>query len=244
MILKYGGYAHDDNEVNFTISMRTIRSSFGRGRGFRIQWNIMGVKFGNSFSDLTSKLTSLENAYGVDGQDLIFYDSDGSTLTRHSLYNANAFGQVKVQDFRYLKGNPGIWGSGTEYVNKRSYQIVVEADVLNDRSRLLSWKESVRTFGVGLEQRKWLESLTGNPQRQRLKRRTTIKAIQTGTAVGDTTWPQAATPLWPADEHTDRRDFTVHTPKFVVNGADQYPISWAYYFEGSLTPQNPGIINA
>lgn len=232
MKLTYGSYEHDDNEVSFTISKQSQYNNFQQARGHRATWVITGVKQAASVSALTTALSQLESAYGTDGGDLIFYDNSNSE-TAHSIRNSDTFGGVRIKEFRYLDGNNRVWGSGAEYVNIRTYRIVVEADVLV-RLDMLAYSETVMTVGGG-PQRIWVPSATGLPQEQLIRRFTPYKAVQIGLAVGDITYPPAASPIWPEPYYQqDKTQGKLHTPRFVQGGMTDYKIEWSYHFESDI----------
>lgn len=230
MILSYGSYTHDDNEVWITVSKDTIYNSFGEPRGHRARYIITGVKQGSSASDLTSKLTTLENAYGQDYRDLTLYDNN-SNRTVHALSNSDTFGGVHVKSFQYLDGNPRVWGQATEYVNVRTFRIVVEGEVLA-RGGLLAYQETVMTIGGG-PQDIWVPSAKGVPQRQRIRDYTTFKTVQVGQAVGDLTYPVPPQALWPQYIHHEKTQGKLYTPRFVPGGTTEYRVDWKYEFESA-----------
>ncbi len=230
MILRWGSYSHDSAEVWFTIRLRPLYSQIQERRGTRITWVIVGVKQAASKSALTAALSNLESAYSQNFRDLIFYDSDGQTLTAHSIYNSNTFGGTRVVDFRYLTGVRQSWGVGTEYVNKRTFQVTVEADV-HFPTGILSWSETVMQIGTGGPEWDLMESLTGAPQLQIFKQLTKYRAVQFGQATGDQSHPIAPAPIWPEFEHGTKRRITLSTPEQIVTGnASSYRTSWSYQF--------------
>lgn len=229
MILTYGGYAHPTNEVSFSVDAETIFNDFQQGRGSRVTYTIHGVKIGSSAADLTSKLAALQAAYGTNGGDLLFYDNSGN-LTQHYLLNSECLGGTRVKRRRWLPGNPGIWGSGTEYVNKRTFEIVVEGDVIA-RGGLLRYHESIASLGTGGQKKRWITSLTGDPQLQLLEQKTTFTVVQSGIAVGDLTWPTPSTPMWPDYEHQEKRRIRREHPRIINGNYTEFAVSWQYEFE-------------
>jgi hypothetical protein len=225
MILKYGGYAHDNHECAITaIHKQALFSETGARIGYRERWRIRGVKHAPSQAELTDALTRLEAAYAVDGNDLVLYLDDGATETRHALRQGQSRSGVRVTEFTYPEGE------GAEYSTFRTYQIGVEAEFLSAANEILSWVETLTTSG-GAEVWTYLPTLTGPPQRQILHQQTSWLATQSGQAVGLNGWPTPADPLWPHLEHADRRRIEHGTPRFLPNGDARFPVSWSYQFE-------------
>jgi len=193
---------------------------------------IKGTVQGTSQSDLTTRLQQLQNAYSQDGGDLRFIDNNGNN-TVHTLLTSSTFGGTKVERFNYLESNAGVWGSGTEYVFNRSYELVVSAEIFIPVG-IVQWEETVRVIGNGGPRFTYLESLEGDPERQVLCLKTKQRAIQSGFGVADTFQPSAAAPIWPEYEHEDLRDISVFTPRFSSQGTGvNYGKRWRYYFTGS-----------
>lgn len=243
MILKWGGYEHDDNEVSFSVRISRATDSFQRIRASTVRFVIQGTIIGTSFSDLTDKLNTLESEYSTQGKDLVFYDNDGNE-TAHALRNSETLGGTRVVGFEYLEGIPGVWGSSTEYVNKRTYRIAVEGDIVT-RGGLLEWEESYTYYGNGGPEHKWIESLVGDPQRQTLKQRTIGIGIQEGTAVGENGYPPLPEMLYPDLLMNIRGQSPMVrpvSPKGLWTGQYHvYAIGWRFIFMGPSAL--PGIPN-
>lgn len=233
MILKYGTYAHANNEVWFSISKRAQHSPIGFSQHVNVTWTINGVLKGDSTSDLTSKMQALENAYSSDFKDLIFYDNDGTTELHHSLRNNQSIKGIQVKAFNWLSGNPGVWGSGTEYVNRRSYQIVVSADVLDSGSNLLEWHEGLQLVGDGGPKWVVMGALRGPVQIQEVQEITPYRVIQSGYAYGHLAPPTPPAPIWPFALHGDQKVEEILTPDLGVNVNTRYGIRWRYMFESA-----------
>lgn len=232
MIFSYNGYAHDDNEVWFDVSYRTIHSEVGFRQNLLGRFIVYGVKKADDAASLTTALLALETAYSSDGGDIAFHDNSGN-LTRHFMLSSSTVDGVQVKDFRYLPGNPRIWGSGTEYVNMRSYRIILEGLLIDSPLNVVFWKESVMGIGTGGPKFIYKGALTGPPQKQLIQQQTAFQAVQEGYAVGYIDYPFPATPIWPQHEHLQRRRLTKLTPKFGAVQNTLFPIRWHYEFESS-----------
>lgn len=234
MQLRYGGYAFSDNEVSIQISRRRVYSQRGRQLFTRHTWTITGWKTGTDAADLTSKLTAMEIACLADGFDLLFYDNNGAP-TSHGIFSGDTINGVQsVGPVHYPGANPGIWGMGTEYVNKRTYRVVFQGDYPG-ADDLVSWDESITKTGTGGPKFIWQESLTSSPQLQTTKQFTKCQLIQQGHAVGFLSRPAPASPLYgdPFFQH-DKAMTRIETPRYQgLNLSTHWPIHWRYVFESA-----------
>lgn len=235
MILKWGDYSHDDNEVWFRVDKEVVRSSLGVPTHVLEIWTISGVKLATSTAALTTACNELQAVYGVDDRNLLFYLSDGTTLTTHGILVAQTLDGVKVRRFSWLEGMPnsqGI-GSGSEYVLRRSFQIQIEAKVLDPRAvNLVSYRERVTQIGTGGPKRIWQGSLEQPPFEQIVQKYTTWRAIQEGTAVGLLDYPTPPAPIWPQYQWKDEDHVgSISTPDYGTVRNTNYPVSWRYVFE-------------
>lgn len=236
MFLSYGPFIHDANSVGFSLDYRIKFDAFKRMRGNVQTWTIRGWVQGSTKTELTQKLVALEAAYNVPNQDLVFHEDDG-TPTRHALYSASTLSGVRIVDFRYSDGHrgSGSWTMSTEYVNKRSFTVVIQADTHEDLG-IIAWKESVRTIGDGGYRTVWMPSILGVPQPQIPQNFSTYQVVQSGMAVGDQShgWPDPSPPLFGRQYLHIEESWQEHeTPEFMKNGNDGYVTRWRYVFESS-----------
>ena len=75
-------------------------------------------------------------------------------------------------------------------------------------------------------------------RRQQVAQATPYKVNQRGQAVGLTTWPNPAAPLWPSAEHLDQRSIDYKTPKrtgdVIRSVYTEFDVTWQYYFEANV----------
>ncbi len=180
MILKWGAYAHDNNEVGVRIRNRAIFDTFNRRMGEIQTWEIIGAKLAATKSALTTALGTLESAYANDYRDLTLFLDDGITPTVHSLTNGSTFGGTKVTGFGYLSGP---WKMGVEYANRRTYYAFVQGERRTGTGQY-AWRERLRIKGTGGAKFRYMPRLTGAPIPQTLQTATTFFYIQEGTAIG------------------------------------------------------------
>lgn len=232
MILRYGNYFHAQGENWWLIQIFANHSRIGLLRSFTHRWTIWGTKIQLDADQtaLTAQLALLEDAYD-DGFDVGIYEPDGTTLSKHFILNSTTVDGVRIKEFRYLDRDPRWRQSGTEYVNKRTYRIVLEAEIIpNGVPSILSWEEMIVGIGNGGPLFIHKGALTGPAQRQILQQQTVSRGIQWGRAVGLLGYPTPASPLAPNDEHQDKRRITQRTPKFGVKQNTEFPIEWRYEF--------------
>lgn len=233
MRLTWGGYSHAENSVGFTISKNVQMSQ--RGLPFKTNhvWVINGVLRSTTQSDLTAQMAALEDAYKQNDQDLKFlFDNGGET--HHKLLASSTISGTRVRSFNWLNGQAGVWGSNTEYVFRRSYRIIVDAESFADGADgILTSTESLTFRGTGGPRWVLAGSLTGPMQRQNVQLYTPFIAIQSGYALGLTAAPPFPGPLWPALEHGEMREET--TISGIKYRNDEIAISsrWRYIHESS-----------
>lgn len=229
MLLKYGTYTHAHHECAIVITRRAQFSPRGHRRFVRETWQIAGWLHGANPAELTGAIAALRTAYAATGVDAGLYLDDGQTPTDHVLLSAQTLGGVRVRalDFPH--------GTGAEYSTFRSYQITLEADFPEASPTLWDFAEALTFQGTGGPRRLFLETLDGVPQLQLVAAQTTYRAVQRGRAVGSSGYPVLALPLWPGEEHLDRRQVTYVAPERHGPDLVHYIITWQYSFE-SATP--------
>lgn len=186
MRLDYGSYSHDDDEVWFDTSKSVVLSKRNRRRSIVEQWTIWGIKHAASQSALTSALNTMRDAYAIDDQDLLFYDNSGA-LTTHGVRVSETLHGVKVRRLDFVSMGAGRFGvgAGDDYVTRKKFRLVIQAEVADSSAEnLLEYRESVTQYGTGGPRRLWVTSLTGSPQAQVPVQKTTFRAVQRGYAIG------------------------------------------------------------
>lgn len=242
MILKYGSYQHSDGECILRISRQAVRAASGIPVATVIRWDVEGnllptAGSSDPVSELTTKITALENAYKYTGVDAYLLTSSGAA-TAHSLRNSEAIGGVQVVSPPFFPV-----GEGADYATYRRYALSLEAEIPiggADNGAILQWQETIQVTG-GLPQYAFTRPIFGIPQRQIVRKQTTYRAIQTGMAIGYVRRPVAPVPLWGAALVNQ----TVGTmaPQSRGNGSVEFGVQWSYEFEsatpliGEATPQ-------
>lgn len=231
MILTYGSYTHEDSEVRLSIAKQAELTPSGVPYKIRETWDIGGVLHGASVSAVTTAIAALEAAYEKHGQNLILYESNGSTRTAHYLIAADMLtGPTVIRPPSYPNG------SGADYTTFRQYQITVEAEYEAGaaQDRLLSWEETIQVNGNGGPRYVVIELRNGPPQRQQVSEATPIAAVQAGRAVGLAGYPLPPAPLWPAFVEQQSLAVSYGHPRATTTPQGtkytEWPVTWQYNF--------------
>lgn len=220
----------------YTIHRTQIMGQTGRRIGYTERWDIGGViqpevDPGATDSEIaqavTAEIESLEAALAQDEKDLIHVG------TAHALFTAGCLNGTRVvRRPSYPKGNPGIWGSGIEYVGRRSYQCSIEGEILDPDGVVATYHETVQQLSGLVPRFRMVESFTGQAQRQQLVQFPKTVVVQSGMAVGINAYPTAADFLFPNWLMSEPYSVTASEPmKLGVNQNILFPISWRYQFE-------------
>jgi hypothetical protein len=230
VIFKYGSYAHQQDSVSFTIHSRQVKSGVGRRFYTQKVWRVRGRIRGTDQSDLTSKIQALEAAY-VDGQDITVLLNDGTTSTAHSLANSSTMNGVRVMGgVNWLQGLPETGWGRTEYLYLRSFEVVLQAEVLDLESSILHFHETVQYRG-GLTEYKAKGAFTGLPRQYIFQEFSPTIVVQTGVIVGATTWPTPPAPLFGL-YRSPLSGADPQTPQiYGTNGNFAFPLPYKYVFE-------------
>lgn len=230
MILKWGSYAHSQDEVGIRIQKRSIFDTFNRRMGMIHDWTIIGAIHASSQSALTTALDALETAYDSDGLDLKLFLNDGTTETQHVLVNSATFGGTKVTGFGYLDGP---WKMRCEYANRRTFWITIRGEIRTGTGQY-SWHERMSVRGTGGSKWRYMPRLTGAPIAQTLQTATPFYYVQEGSAFGRTAYVSPPGPVYPSIEHEEMREVTYDTPKDMrIGGNELYRTTWRYVMEAT-----------
>lgn len=234
MYLKKGSYTHETNEVSVSLSRDM---EFFNGIASRVTevWQLAGRTHGADQATLNTNLAALEAAYLIQGENLIFYFDDNSA-SQHSLLSSQCYGGTRVtRPISYPEGR------GAQFTTYRDWTATVEGTKNINNINLIEFSEVLDFIGGG-RRVGFLQPIEGLAQKQTLSQATTYKATQQGSAVGLRSYPIIPSPVFPFDEHIDRRVIRRETPaRFGPPGRAVYTefrISWAYQFE-SVYPFPP-----
>jgi len=237
----YNGYGFDENAVWFTI-IRTPRLGGTNRRAYvDHDWYIEGAAYGANTAAVQAKMAAIENAM-VDGGDLVF------TLY-HSLRSADCVSGTHVGMFQWSRGFDGVRGSGAELVLRRTFKARIYGRILAaSDTDLIQYRESIHGIGDTGPIIIPVGSLVGDVQAQQTQLKTPWWAFQSGYAIGLTSTPSAATPIWQVTpgvyyDHPSV-DLEIDTPiSWGINQNTGFKIAWRYkcWSRASLmtSPFNP-----
>ncbi|MCH9655283.1 MAG: hypothetical protein K0U86_11735 [Planctomycetes bacterium] len=232
----YGNYNHAENEADISITRSGLVADNGFVYGYTETWAIKGILHGDTDELLVTAMADLHAAYSIQNQDLV-WEKNGTTM--HELISANTLSGTRVTTLpQFSKDGQG------ELTTFRSYDIVVSADVAFaglylDQTQtidltkltLLKYEESINYTGTGGRRFGFLPTLEGKYQKQQLTEKSLVSVTQSGLSVGLGARPLPNDPLWPDDEHLEKRQIR-YPPARKRGGFEiEYPIHWSYTFE-------------
>ena len=233
MIFTYNGYPHAEYEVTVDVAKRGLENPSGFVYGESITLTITGILQGDSLPDLLTKQAALSNAYAIQNGNILW--QSGSTTILNIQSDQTLYGVRVVKPPSFERGAaPG------ELVNRRQYQIVLEAAYLYDTSvgvngdpYILDYESQLSTTGTGGPTFAHLPTITGRFQKQQLTETSVVTIQQSGRRVGILRYPTPDSPLAHlADfEKLDRRVIRQGNPRRINNNQIEYPIFWNYTFE-------------
>uniref|UniRef100_UPI0026247177 hypothetical protein n=1 Tax=uncultured Gimesia sp. TaxID=1678688 RepID=UPI0026247177 len=182
MILSYGNYTHDEYEVTVNITMRGLENPTGYVYGVTETWQITGILQADSLAALLVKQAALQAAYQLQDQNVL-WTSGSSSVVYQIQADQTLYGVRVVSPPSFAQGAaPG------ELVNRRQYQITLEAAYLFDLAALgtptapytLNYEQSLSFTGNGGPSFGHLPTLTGLYQKQILTETSLVTCQQTG----------------------------------------------------------------
>jgi hypothetical protein len=238
-ILKYGAYAHGQNEVAVTITKTALKTEGGVYYADEVTWALTafpGLQ-ATTQAGVTGAINTLQNAYSVDGYDLVLYLDDGATPTSHALYSTQCNGGTRVIQPPHFPE-----GKGAEYSTYRSYSIVVagEVPVKVGVNVLTKFHEQITVEGTGGPLNRFIAVAQGAYVQQTVSQQSTFRVVQSGQAESlYAPAPAPPAPIWPDAEHQELRRVTYESPRMRNGRYYNFGVSWSYTFEsnGSLGGQ-------
>lgn len=229
MYLRIGTYTHRIGEPQITITKRPVVTDGGLPVAHTHTWTIQGKLLGTGQADMTTKINALITAYQQVDPNVTLLLSDGTTPSSHLIVASQTRGGVRI-----VQGPDFPDGGGAEYATKRSFSVQIEAEipVSAPQNTLMTFTESLSGWGGGPRDT-LIETMIGTPIRQRLRNATIYHAIQSGVAIGYTTWPNPPGPLFPAAMLEAPR-ISRDSPERIGTGFKNYRTSWEYRFQSAL----------
>jgi len=199
VFLRYGNYTHEAAEASIAIGRDQSFGDFGQAVSFTETWQITGRLHAKDRTLLTAEITALEMAYSANGFDIVLIDVDGVTESAHKMVSANANNGVRITNFNWVDSR------NAEYSTFRNYTITVEAefDISGINPSFESYQSSLSAF-------------------------TPIGAVQSGSKTGRFAQPEPDDPIYPVDEHQDRKQVTNSASR--SEGRTSFTTAWTYTY--------------
>jgi hypothetical protein len=227
MEISYRGYTFAIGTAGVAITKRSNLDDFKRQISITHAVNITGAIVEADQATLLSKLAALEDAFSAGGDDFVMQPPGGSTA--YQLLSSDTLGGVRIATpVSYPEGR------GTEFVNRRTFNLALEADIATPAasSYIVSYSETISYTGNGGARVALLEPLNGNPIAQQTHEKTICRAVQSGNAVGFSAAPSVPAPMF-GSPLNDKYNVSYGTPKKTGDAYTHYPVSWSYQFESA-----------
>lgn len=241
---EYGSYKHPAGEVYpRRIELIPERSDRGYRYAARYRMQVAGnfcSDIGTPLtpSDINTKIAAFEAAYTNDYQDFGFRFVGTDAKTPHYI-ETNASGNLSGNRITNVSWD---YQTQAEFANTRTFQIDLEAIILQSYSNIISFSEVVSEFGDGGADWTYDARWLGYPVRENICQYTPVRLIQKGTVVGLLSHPMPNPPWWPDDEHGPSRIITRHYPEVFGHPSNSkavfYRTSYHYEFRRAV-PTNP-----
>lgn len=231
MYVRYGTITHDDGKVLLTnFTTERVLSQRGLPERTRKTATIRGYVTGDTQSSLKTKIALVEAGYGINGQDFGLYHDDGIVSAHYMPSSTSITGVRVVGGVRWEVDNPAA-----EYATQRTFSVTLTADyIASDSDQLLFWYETLSIVGNGGPRNVVVETITGTPIQQTVNRRTSVRAVQSGRAIGLASYPTFPVPLWPQYFLSDQGQTTEESPRRDGTNFVEFPISWSYQFHSPV----------
>ena len=246
-VMVIGNITTENNEVNLaSASAMPTWTPRGGKMGINHSWVIRGITRASSQSALTTKLAARE-ADWVEGTNLsgsTLYLGPGATnATVNTLSSTGTVSGILIRKFEY--SSPGPWYAQTEYVWKRSWQLVLTMEKITGTNEIYQFSETFEQIGDGGVDSVVQEALTGNPQLQVTKAITKFMYRQYGIAVKVGSYYAFPAAAYPSNVLPKQTRYWAKSPqrKGTLTSI-LYPCGWFYMMHsptnlGFVTPSNP-----
>lgn len=225
MILTYGNFSHDENEVTLAITRNAVTSQNGASVGYTERWDVQGEIIEDDPAELAAKVDALRNAYSVPNLNVTFRDSGGTVIHRLLVSQAVNGIQVVPPSFPWQDGR-ALYATGLRY------SITIQAEFATTlQAGLTAWSETL-AFSGGGPAFVWRQPLTGFPIKQQVATSTPYILQQSGRAVGRYAYPTPPGPLFP--EHLWRGPApTLTGPEFLQGQLLNFGVTWSYEMQST-----------
>lgn len=229
MNISYRGHTFSVGTAGVVIAKRSNLNEMKQQLSITNIVNITGAIVEANEANLLAAIAAMENAFSEGDGDFAMTLPGGATAFQ--LLSGSCIGGVRIATpVNYPEGK------GTEFVNRRSFNIVLEGDVETPGASgyLVSYAETISYTGNGGARVALLEPLNGAPIEQTTHQQTVCRATQSGQAVGFMAHPSVPSPYFDGMLN-DKWNVNYSTPKKQGDAYINFPVSWSYQFE-SATP--------
>lgn len=243
MIVQYGTYVHEAAHVHYAISSRREYGQTGKSMVKVEDWIITGNVRATNAAALKTAEEDVYDAYQLSGLDLTIFYNDGTTESSNKIVSADTLNGVRPVSFRWTGGGPQ--GSMMQQVNRRTFQVHVRAEFLDDEDAyaISHWHQSFSILSTGGSDFVIQRALTGVTVKQTVATYTPYRAVQKGIAMGRITWPSFPTALFVSSLKPEPFRQEYLTPKiYGANQNMQFPIIWEYHFESTTSMSSTSIL--
>jgi len=199
-------------------------------------WTLTGAVLGDTPAAVLSRVAQLEAAFSIHNQDLKILVPDTKQVAGALISRECIGGTRVVTPVNYPNG------TGTEYVNRRSFTVTVRGkkETPGASGFLRSYSDTISYVGNGGPSTGHLEPLNGYPIKMQTRQRTLVRATQSGSAVGYLAYPVAPTPIFPFDVLNHTIQISYGTPHRLGDDSAKayidFPVTWSYQFELTYRP--------
>jgi hypothetical protein len=233
-VASFGGYVHADNELNLVrADYRSAMSPRGKRLNTVATFHLFGELI-DTGSSLISAARDLMLAYQSDYRDFR-YTVDG--VVAHEMLNGTAdnISGVRVIHRSFAKGD------GAELAVKRSYSIVLQATFDTAEQELVYWQEQIAYIGNTGPSYEIVQTYNG-PYSILTAISTPQRIIQSGKAIGYSTYVLPPGPYAPNSEHQDQRRVTLTGGSNMGQASRFYTTEWSYFMTfGTYTELYPQV---
>ena len=224
MQVKYGSYAFNADDVALSYMKKTMRSTTGIRTGFMEEWVLQFRLRGDTQSELTTEVNSLQSAFSVDGRDIVLLENGGGESAFVTNSSATTSGvRVNEVNFPILKdGQYTYFIDGTVRLN---------AETVTNVSADLFYSDSLTITGNGGPKRVVLETARGLPIVQTTRQRTKVTGVQSGTARAIGAVPSRPIIMFPGLLINESVSEGITTS--LEGNKTVYTLSWTYPYQSS-----------
>jgi hypothetical protein len=227
MQLSYNGYPFPPNGVTISISRTALLTEAKVRYGYTERWTCRGLLEATGQQGISQQIALLETAMSFDFGNVIFTHDDGSLAAQGAISRGTFSGVRVAGPVSYPEG------TGAEYSTYRTFEVAFEWDVIYGKVGIISWYETVSPKSAGGPKIEMFTSLNALPQKQTLALFLPYEVTQSGSSVGNTSYPIPPQPNWPQALKKNPL-ISYRSPKRRGNNFIEWQVDWNYEFVSAL----------